>query len=196
MSEAGQDKGSPHRFRFPLWGVVPVAASAFRGVFLWSLNHPAPDLPSALIGNPVPQFTLPPIEGRNDGFSTADLKGQVALINIFASWCLPCRAEHPVLSAFARTAGVPIYGTNHKDKAPDALAWLKELGDPYTKIGADTDGRVAIDFGAYGIPETYVIGADGMIAYWIVGPITQAMADQTLLPLNRGLQLSNKAVKP
>ena len=193
MSEAGQDKP---RLRFPLWGLIPVAASALLGAFAWSLQHHTEVLPSVLISQPVPEFTLLPIDGRTDGFSTADLKGQVALINIFASWCVPCRAEHPVISALARNGGVPIYGINYKDKAPDALAWLKELGDPFAKIGADTDGRVAIDFGAYGIPETYVIGADGMIAYRIVGPITQAMVDQTLLPLIRGLQLSNKTVKP
>ena len=193
MSEAGQDKP---RLRFPLWGLIPVAASALLGAFAWSLQHHTEVLPSVLISQPVPEFTLPPIDGRTDGFSTADLKGQVALINIFASWCVPCRAEHPVISALARTGGVPIYGINYKYKAPDALAWLKDLGDPFAKIGADTDGRVAIDFGAYGIPETYVIGADGMIAYRIVGPITQVMVDQTLLPLIRGLQLSNKTVKP
>ncbi len=196
MSDTGQDKPHRLRVRFPLWGLIPVAASALLGVFLWSLLHPAPDLPSALISKPVPQFALPPIEGRTAGFSTADLKGQVALINIFASWCVPCRAEHPVLSAFARTGGVPIYGINYKDKAPDALAWLKELGDPYTRIGADIDGRVAIDFGAYGVPETYVVAPDGTIAYRIVGPITQATVDQTLMPLIAGLPLSRNKVKP
>ncbi len=195
MSDTEQDKPRL-RFRFPLWGLIPVAVSALLGAFAWSLQHHSEVLPSALISKPVPEFTLPPIEGRADGFSSADLKGHVALINIFASWCVPCRAEHPVLSAFARTSGVPIYGINYKDKAPDALAWLKELGDPYTKIGADTDGRVAIDFGAYGIPETYVVAPDGTIAYRFVGPITQATVDQTLLPLIRGLQLSNKMVKP
>lgn len=196
MNDAGEDKPRRLRFRFPLWGLIPVAASALLGAFAWSLQHHSEVVPSALISKPVPEFTLPPIEGRTDGFSTADLKGGVALVNIFASWCVPCRAEHPVLSEFARTGGVPIYGINYKDKAPDALAWLKELGDLYTKIGADIDGRVAIGFGAYGIPETYVIAPDGTIAHRIVGPITQATVDQTLLPLIRGLQLSNKTVKP
>jgi len=196
MSHARPDKPLHFRFRFPPWGLIPVAASALFGVFMWSLLHPSPDLPSALIGKPVPEFALPPIEGRTDGFSTADLKGQVALVNIFASWCVPCRAEHPIITEFARTGGVPIYGINYKDKAPDALAWLKELGDPYTRIGADTDGKVGIDFGAYGVPETYVVGADGLIAYRIVGPITQATVDQTLLPLIRGLQLNSGKTGP
>lgn len=196
MSEAGQDRPQRLRFRFPIWGLIPVAASALLGAFAWSLQHHTEVLPSARIGKPVPEFTLPPIEGRTDGFSTADLKGQVALINIFASWCVPCRAEHPMITELSQKDGVPIYGINYKDKAPDALAWLKELGDPYTRIGADTDGRVAIEFGAYGVPETYVIAPDGTIAYRIVGPITQTAVDMTLLPLIRGLQLSNKTVKP
>ena len=149
-----------------------------------------------MVGKPVPQFVLPAITGRAEGFQTADLKGQVALVNIFASWCVPCRAEHPLISQLAHSGEVPIYGINYKDKAPDALAWLKELGDPYIRIGADSDGRVAIDFGSYGIPETYVVAADGTIVYRVVGPITQAILDQDLLPVIRGLQLSNgKATK-
>ena len=149
-----------------------------------------------MIGKPVPQFVLPAIFGRAEGFQTADLKGQVALVNIFASWCVPCRAEHPLITQLARSGVVPIYGINYKDKAPDALAWLKELGDPYTKIGADTDGHVAIDFGSYGIPETYVVDAKGTIVYRVVGPITQAILDQDLLPVIRGLQLGkNKVTK-
>lgn len=189
MSNTGLGKpGPPIRFRFPLWGIIPVAASALHGVFLWSQLHLAPDLPSTLIGRPVPEFTLRPITGRAEGFATADLKGRMALANIFASGCVPCRAEHPVISQLARSGAVPIYGINYKDKTPDALAWLKELGDPYAKIGADTDGRVALEFGAFGAPETYVVGADGIIACRTVSPITQATVDQTLLPQIRGLQ--------
>ena len=190
MTNTGQDRPLRSRFSFPAWGMIPVAASALLGVFAWSLQHHSEVLPSVMVGKPVPQFVLPAIIGRAEGFQTADLNGQVALVNIFASWCVPCRAEHPVISELARSGVVPIYGINYKDKAPDALAWLKELGDPYAKIGADTDGRVAIEFGAYGVPETYVVGADGTIAYRVVGPITQATVDQTLLPLIRGLQLT------
>ncbi|HQU69633.1 MAG TPA: DsbE family thiol:disulfide interchange protein [Albidovulum sp.] len=186
MSDAGQVK--PRRFRVPLRGLIPAAASALFGVFLWQLLHPAPDLPSVLIGKSVPEFALPAIAGRAEGFSTADLQGQVALVNIFASWCVPCRAEHPVISALVRSGVVPVFGINYKDEAPNALAWLKELGNPYARIGADTDGRVAIELGAYGVPETYVVGADGIIAYRVVGPITQTMVDETLLPLIRSLQ--------
>ncbi len=194
MSDTGQIK--PRRFRFPLWGLIPVLAAALFGVFFWALLNPAPDLPSVLVGKPLPQFSLPAIAGRAQGFTSADLQGQVALVNIFASWCVPCRAEHPVISALARSGVVPVYGINYKDKAPDALAWLKELGDPYTRIGADTDGRVAIELGAYGVPETYVVGADGIIAYRVVGPITQTMVDETLLPLIRSMQPNTDKVDP
>lgn len=175
--------------RYSAIAVVPVLAFALiGGAFYWGLFNTDNTLPSTLIGKPVPEFTLPPIEGRSDGFSTEDLKGQAALINIFASWCVPCRAEHPVISELARNRVVPIYGINYKDKASDVVAWLQELGDPYTRIGADTVGRVAIDFGAYGVPETYVVAADGTIAYRVVGPITQTILDRTLLPLIRRLQ--------
>lgn len=192
MTDTGRD--TPRRSRFPVWGMISVTASALLGVFAWSLQHHTEILPSVMIGRPVPQFALPAITGRAEGFQTADLKGKVALVNIFASWCVPCRAEHPLITELARSGEVPIYGINYKDKAPDALAWLKELGDPYTKIGADTDGQVAIDFGSYGIPETYVVAADGTIVYRVVGPITQAILDQDLLPVIRGLQLSNGKV--
>ena len=187
MTDTGQD-GPRRRFRLPAWGIIPVAASALLGVFLWSLLNPAPDLPSALVGKPVPEFTLPPITGRADGFQTTDLRGRVALVNIFASWCVPCRAEHPLITELSRSGVVPIYGINYKDKPENALAWLKELGDPYTRIGADADGRAAIEFGAYGVPETYVVDAEGIIVYRVVGPLTGAALDQTVLPLIRSLQ--------
>ena len=194
MTDTGQDKPDRSRFRFPAWGMIPVAASALLGVFAWSLQHHTEVLPSVMVGKPVPQFALPAITGRAEGFKTTDLNGQVALVNIFASWCVPCRAEHPMISELARSGMVPIYGIKYKDKAPDALAWLKELGDPYAKIGADTDGHVSIDFGSYGIPETYVVDAKGTIVYRVVGPITQAILDQDLLPVIRGLQLSKGKV--
>ena len=194
MTNPGQDRPLRSRFRFPAWGMIPVAASALLGVFVWSLQYHSEVLPSVMVGKPVPQFVRPAITGRAEGFQTADLNGQVALVNIFASWCVPCRAEHPLITELSHSGVVPIYGINYKDKAPDALAWLKELGDPYTKIGADTDGHVAIDFGSYGIPETYVIAADGTIVYRVVGPLTKSILDQDLLPVIRGLQLSKNKV--
>lgn len=185
MSDARQP--DPRRLRISVWGLVPVAIAALFGLFLWGLLNPSPNLPSVLIGKPVPQFVLPPITGRTEGFSTADLQGKVALVNFFASWCVPCRAEHPFVTELARN-GVPVYGINYKDKAPNALAWLAELGDPFTRIGADTDGREGIEFGVYGLPETFVVASDGTIAYRVVGAITRATMDQTLLPLIRDLQ--------
>ncbi len=139
-------------------------------------------LPSPLIDQPAPEFALPPLESGQPGFSSADLKGHVSLVNTFASWCAPCRAEHPVLNALAQTKRVPIYGINYKDKADNARAWIAELGNPYARIGAD-DGRVGIDWGVYGVPETFLVDRQGRIRYKHVGPLTQADVEHTILPL-------------
>jgi len=140
-------------------------------------------LPSALIDKPVPAFDLPPIEGRDGpGLGRDDLGGEVALVNVFASWCVPCRQEHPLFMALAER-GVPIYGINYKDKPEQARAWLAELGDPYRRIGADRDGRVAIEWGVYGVPETFVIDAEGRIRHRHVGPLRPEDLDGTLLPM-------------
>jgi cytochrome c biogenesis protein CcmG, thiol:disulfide interchange protein DsbE len=139
-------------------------------------------LPSPLINRPAPHFALPPLPGEPHGFSSADLAGHVSLVNAFASWCAPCRAEHPVLDALARTKRVPIYGIDYKDKADVALAWIAELGNPYQRIGAD-DGRVAIDWGVYGVPETFLVDRGGRIRYKHVGPLTEDDVEHTILPL-------------
>ena len=139
-------------------------------------------LPSPLIDQPAPRFQLPPLQGGERGFSSTDLKGHVSLVNTFASWCTPCRAEHPVLNALAQTRRVPIYGIAYKDKAEAALAWIAELGNPYTRIGAD-NGRVGIDWGVYGVPETFIVDKGGRIRYKHVGPLTQVDVEQTILPL-------------
>lgn len=181
----------PRPRHFPGLIFVPLAALVVMGLFGWGLFRGSADLPSALLGKPVPQFSLPPIQGRTEGLSTADLQGQVSLVNVFASWCVPCRAEHPLFLDLSRTGEVPIHGINYKDPPDQAEAWLNELGDPYARIGADIDGRVAIEWGAYGIPETYVISAGGTIAYRHVGPLTRADLDETLMPLVRRLQQQN-----
>lgn len=148
------------------------------------LNQTDPTLiPSPLIDKPVPTFDLPPLPGHEKGLSSADLKGQVQIVNIFASWCIPCRAEAPVLMGLARTAHVPIRGINQKDKPEDAEAYLKELGDPYTSIGMDSDRRVSIDWGAYGAPETFIVDAEGRIRFKQAAPLTQADVRDTILPL-------------
>ena len=140
-------------------------------------------LPSALIDQPVPTFELPPIAGRDGpGFSNDDLAGGVSLVNVFASWCVPCRVEHPLLVALAEE-GVPIYGINYKDPADQAADWLAELGDPYRAIGADIHGRVAIDWGVYGVPETFVIDAEGRIRHRHVGPLQPRDLEETIRPL-------------
>ena len=145
-------------------------------------------VPSPLIGKPVPTFSLPPVRGRTLGLASKDLKGQVSLVNVFASWCVACREEHPLLLQIHREGIVPIYGLNYKDRPADAARWLDEMGDPYTRTGADLDGRVAIDWGVYGVPETFVINRDATIAYKHIGAITPAVWDKTLLPLIRKLQ--------
>jgi len=140
-------------------------------------------IPSPLIGKPVPEFDLPPVKGRTLGLASRDLKGEVSLVNVFASWCVSCREEHPVFMDLRKRGVVPIHGLNYKDKPDDAAGWLAEMGDPYTRTGADLDGRVAIDWGVYGVPETLVVGRDGRIAYKHIGPITPQILREKLMPL-------------
>ena len=141
------------------------------------------EVPSPLIGKPAPRFALPPVHGRSLGLSSADLKGRVSLVNVFASWCVACRDEHPVLMQLKRAGLVPIHGLNYKDQPADAQKWLDDMGDPYTRIGADVDGRVGIDWGVYGVPETFVIDRGGRIVYKHIGPLTPQFVEQTLRPL-------------
>ena len=141
------------------------------------------DIPSPLIGKTVPEFSLPPVKGRALGLSSADLRGQVSLVNVFASWCVACREEHPVLMRLRQEGLVPIHGINYKDKPDDAQAWLNELGDPYARTGADISGRVGIDWGVYGVPETYVIDRDGRIVHKHIGAITPKALRDTIMPI-------------
>ena len=173
----------PSRRRLPVYG-VPLALSVLVGVFLAiGLTRDPSTLPSALIGKPAPEFSLPPLEGRDGpGLSRADLGGTPMLVNVFASWCVPCRMEHPLLTRL-KEQGVIIQGINYKDRPADAVAWLAELGDPFQRLGADRDGRVAIDWGVYGVPETYVIDKAGRIAYRHVGPLQPEDLTRTILPL-------------
>lgn len=141
------------------------------------------EIPSALIGRPVPQFALPPVQGGALGLAGADLQGEVSLVNVFASWCVACREEHPVFMQMRREGLVPIHGLNYKDRPADAQKWLEDLGDPYTRTGADLDGRVAIEWGVYGVPETFVVDREGRIAYKHIGPVTPEVLERTLRPL-------------
>jgi cytochrome c biogenesis protein CcmG/thiol:disulfide interchange protein DsbE len=164
--------------------LLPVAVFGGLAVaFGFGLTRNPRELPSTLIGKPVRQFTLPPVKGRTLGLSSADLVGEVSLVNVFASWCTACRYEHPLFMKLKEQGVVPIHGLDYKDKPDDAAGWLDRLGDPYTRIGADIDGRVAIDWGVTGVPETFVIDRQGRIVYKQVGPIDQTILDETILPL-------------
>lgn len=166
--------------------VVPVLVFAGLAVYFAFplLNGTDPGyIPSPLIDQPAPRFDLPPLPGRDKGVSSGDLEGKVSIVNIFASWCIPCRAEAPVLMGLAQAAKVPIYGINQKDKPEDAEAYLKELGDPYAAIGRDADRKVSIDWGAYGAPETFIVDAQGRIRFKQAAPLTQADIRDTILPL-------------
>ena len=151
-------------------------------------------LPWALLGKAAPLFKLAPVEGRTLGLSSDDLKGEVSLVNVFASWCAPCRAEHPLLLQIARDRSVPIFGINYKDRPADASQWLDSLGDPYARTGADLDGRVAIDWGVSGAPETFVVDADGRIAFKQTGPMTEQVLNETILPVVARLRDASKGV--
>ncbi len=173
-----------------LWLGVPLAVALVIGLLLFKgLPLDPSNIPSALIAAPVPEFSLPPLEGRERGLSSADLTtGEVSLVNIFASWCGPCRVEHPLLMRLSAEGIVPVHGINYKDRPADAAGWLAELGDPYTLIGADRDGRVSIDWGVYGVPETFVIDRQGRIVYKHIGPISPRDLEEKILPLVESLR--------
>jgi cytochrome c biogenesis protein CcmG, thiol:disulfide interchange protein DsbE len=153
-----------------------LVALIFGGFFLWGLD---PDrnpnaIPSVLISRPAPEFTLPEVAGTGvPGFSRANLVGnsEPVVVNVFASWCVPCRAEHAVLTRMVEEDGVRLFGINYQDEPEDALRWLNEMGNPYERIGSDLNGRVAIDWGLTGVPETFIVGGDGTVLYKYVGPI-------------------------
>lgn len=169
--------------------VLPVLI--FTGValaFAIGLNLRPGEIPSVLIDKPVPEFDLPPVKGRDLGLSSADLTGEVSLVNVWASWCIECRKEHPLFMELERTGVVTVHGLNYKDKPDDASDWLDELGDPFTRTGADIDGRVGIDWGVYGVPETFVIDQSGMIRYKRIGALTPEVFRQEVLPLLESLR--------
>ncbi len=172
-----------------LLSLVPVALFGLVAVYFGlGLQRDPGILPSALIDQPVPAFDLPALEDGKPGLASAGLAGQVTLVNVFASWCVPCRYEHPLLMRLAADQTVTVHGLNWKDKPADAIRWLEELGDPYARIGSDPSGRAGIDLGVYGVPETYVIDADGRIRYKQVGPMTPELLDGTILPLIESLR--------
>ncbi|MFC7475662.1 DsbE family thiol:disulfide interchange protein [Dankookia sp. GCM10030260] len=189
MSEASLPP-RPSRRRLLL--LAPLAAAAAAGAGFYAMlrgmstgSYDPKGVPSALIGKPAPDFTLAPLEGADrPALSSANLRGGAGpvLVNFFASWCVPCVIEHPQLMKLAKQ-GVPVLGVAYKDKPADALAFLKKHGTPYARLGTDLPGRVAIDWGLYGVPETYLIDKTGVIRWRWAGPLTEDTLAQELLPL-------------
>ena len=151
------------------------------------LRHDPHEVPSPLIDKPTPAFQLPQLQDPSKTFSAQEMRGKVWLLNVWASWCVSCREEHPVLVELSHKRVVPIYGLNWKDKPEDALGWLQEFGNPYVLSASDFDGRVAIDYGVYGAPETYLIDKDGVIRYKQIGPVTPEVLENKILPMVKDL---------
>ncbi len=170
------------RFAFALPLLLFAAVAIWMAVPLIRGDDPG-IVPSALIDRPAPDFALPALPGVPGGVARDDLAGSVRLVNFFASWCVPCLAEHPLLTRLAREDGIPVYGVNYKDAAADATEWLDRHGNPYERVGADADGRTAIDWGVYGVPETFVVDRDGHIRYRHAGPLTPDIVRDELMPL-------------
>lgn len=164
--------------------VLPLALFVGLVVFLAiGLGRDPHEVPSPLINKPAPAFQLPQLHEPGKTFSAHEMRGKVWLLNVWASWCVSCREEHPLLLDLARSESVPLYGLNYKDQREDAIGWLNELGDPYLLSAADLDGRVGIDYGVYGAPETYLIDREGVIRFKHIGPLTPDVIQGKLLPL-------------
>ena len=171
-----------------------VLAVIFGGFFLWGLD---PDrdpnaIPSVLISQPVPDFELTQVAGlETPNLSRSDLlqNDQPVIVNVFASWCVPCRAEHAVLTALVENDGQVLYGINYKDKPEDAVRWLENLGNPYARIGSDLSGRAGIEWGISGVPETFIIGTDGTVLYRYVGPV---VGEDAIATFKAALQAANE----
>lgn len=168
--------------------VIPLVLFVVLVVFLAiGLRHDPHEVPSPLINKPAPGFQLAQLRDPSRRFSAEEMCGKVWLLNVWASWCITCRDEHPLLLEYARSKAVPIYGLNYKDKREDALSWLGELGDPYVLSVSDLDGRVGIDYGVYGAPETYLIDRNGVIRFKQIGPVTPDIWQEKILPLVKDL---------
>lgn len=182
---------APAKRGFPVLVLLPlVVFAALAALFLFQLvlGGDPQKIPSALINKPAPEFDLPAVSGLNKdgrqmpGFSRADLDGRISVVNVFASWCVPCRQEHPLLEDLARVDGIQLIGINYKDKAENARRFLGSLGNPYSLVGADEAGRTAILWGVYGVPETFIVDAEGMIRYKFTGPLDPASYTEVFLP--------------
>ncbi|HEX8846945.1 MAG TPA: DsbE family thiol:disulfide interchange protein [Pyrinomonadaceae bacterium] len=169
--------------------LIPLALFIVLAVFLAvGLSRDPSEIPSPLINKPAPAFVLPQLSDPQRSFKSDEMRGKVWLLNVWATWCVACRYEHPVLLDLARTGIVPIYGLDYKDERRDALALLDQLGDPYTLVLSDEDGGVGIDYGVYAVPETFVIDRNGIIRYKQIGPITEEVLQKKIIPLVKELQ--------
>ncbi|MEE9422491.1 MAG: DsbE family thiol:disulfide interchange protein [Gammaproteobacteria bacterium] len=170
------------RYLLPLFAFLALAGLLYKG-----LSLDPKKIPSPLIDKPAPTFSLPQLYAPEKLLTQNDLKNQVSLLNVWATWCGACRQEHPVVMQLAKT-GVPIYGLNYKDKRPDAKRWLKQYGNPYRANAFDEEGRVGINWGVYGAPETFVIDKQGIIRHKHIGPLTTEALNRDILPLIKLLQ--------
>lgn len=175
-----------NRFLLPLGIFVALVALLGAGL---KLNPRL--VPSPLIGKSVPEFSLPRLADQGTTLSQSDLIGKVTLINVWATWCVGCREEHPLLVRLAEEGQVPIYGLNYKDDRAEALRWLARYGNPYVASAYDADGTVGIDLGVYGLPETFVVGPDGVIAYKHIGPVTAEVWRDKMRPVLESLRQSS-----
>ena len=171
--------------------LIPLVLFLVLAVFLAiGLNRDPHEVPSPLINKPAPAFEIPQLSEPNQSFSPASMKGQVWILNVWASWCVACREEHPVLVELAKSKMAPIIGLDYKDKREEALAMLAKQGNPYVLSAFDSNGRVGIDYGVYGVPETYVIDKTGIIRFKHIGPITMDLLNKKIYPLISELQKS------
>lgn len=192
MTDHTPDQGSSEKKGFGRYIFAAIPLVVFAGIALTAgkmlydqdfNGKNASDIPSALIGTKAPELTLPALEGAKvPALTTAAIKGKLALVNVFASWCVPCRQEHPVLEELSKDPRFTIVAINYKDKQENALRFLGELGNPYDAIGVDPNGKAAIDWGVYGIPETYLVAPDGTILYKKVGPFDAQSVESELMP--------------
>ena len=186
MTEAGSSPETRRSLgrRLAIW--APIAAfAALAVIFIIRLEQGGdPSLiPSALIGRPAPATVLPPLEGLDrPGIDAADFAGKVTLVNVWASWCVPCREEHPILEKLATDKRINLVGINYKDKPANALGFLGQMGNPYAAVGVDEKGRSSIDWGVYGVPETFLVGRDGKIRFKFVGPLSDESLEKVLMP--------------
>lgn len=169
--------------------LIPLGIFLVLVVFLAiGLTRDPHEVPSPLINKAAPAFTAPRLQATGQSFSAKDMLGQVWLLNTWASWCVACRQEHPVLMEFAKTKALPIVGLDYKDQDSDGLKWLSRFGNPYDITVTDKDGRIGIDFGVYGVPESFLIDKAGVIRYKLIGPVTEEALREKIMPLVRELQ--------